>query len=154
MLPMVIEDRFLVQAPIDDVFMSIADPRWLQRAMLPRGVAIELETADPVGSGSRFRMVRGVRGPWFWEVTEFAPPTRLAVVVWWSERRGSGETTYELTSSSDGTVVSMRGSGYFGPVGRALLGFWPPFRAAVRRRNRQLATAIEQRPALDDIDAR
>lgn len=92
-------------------------------------------------------MDRGVRGPWFHEVTEHQPPTHLAARVWWSERGGIGHTTYDLEATSEGTVVRMHGSGFFGPIGWTFILFWPPVRSAIKAGNRQLASAIETRPS-------
>jgi hypothetical protein len=143
---MAMRDEFLVRAAIDGVFQSLEDPRWLQAAYLaPRRITLGLETEPPIGVGARFRMDRGVRGPWYWEVSEYEPPTHLSARVWWSERGGVGETTYDLEASPEGTVVRMRGSGYFGPVGWTLLHFWPPVRSAIKAGNRELASAIEAR---------
>jgi hypothetical protein len=146
MRAMAFKDQFLVGAPIDRVFQSLADPRWLQETYLAgRGVTLTLETDGPISVGTRFRMVRGVRGPWYWTVTEYDPPRHLAADVWWSERSGIGHTAYDLEATPAGTLVRMRGSGFFGPIGWTFILLWPPVRSAMKSGNRQLAIAIERR---------
>jgi uncharacterized protein YndB with AHSA1/START domain len=150
---MAIKDQFLVSAPIDLVFRSLADPRWQGSSLAPSGITLTLETGDPVRVGARFRMDRGVRGPWFWELTEYEPPTHLAADVWWSERGGTAQTTYDLDATPDGTVVRMRGSGFFGPVMWTFILLLPHARSAIKKGNRQLASAIERRLAPDLTEA-
>lgn len=144
---MAMRDQFVVRAPIEFVFDSLVDPRWLEAALRPRGVTIELVTPEPVGLGTRIRMVGGVRGPWVWELTEFERPTHLAGTFTWTERRGVGRTVYDLAPTGHGTSVSMEGRGFFGPVGWAMLALWPPAQARIHKGNRELANAIEQRLA-------
>jgi carbon monoxide dehydrogenase subunit G len=96
-----------INAPVERVFRTVADPDEFQRA-IPGGSSVEYLTPNRTGVGVRFRATRVMKGKpstFEQEVTEFAPPEQVRLVnvthgtVW--------DSTFRLQSDGGATVLTL-----------------------------------------------
>ncbi|MCJ7725261.1 MAG: SRPBCC family protein [Acidimicrobiia bacterium] len=124
-----IADRLLIEAPIEEVFDTVADSR-NEPSFNPSMTSVELLTPEPIGLGTRFRALMGRQQmEMLVELTEYERPFRLGSHTVSSMMETSGTITF--TTDGESTVMAwdwrVRARGWFralsplvGPLGRRM----------------------------------
>jgi uncharacterized protein YndB with AHSA1/START domain len=104
-LPIRFRNRVRVDRPVAEVFSFLSDPRNIPLWSL-RVEAVELETEEPIGEGTRFLQVRE-RDSQRLEISEYSPHRRISYRTFGASSPAFS-VRIDLEPSGDGTVVTRR----------------------------------------------